>query len=158
MPWCSGPMPEPAGVLVRKIRERGMKFPDPGLRACRTSRFPQGRGPSRRGGHRHLSLRSATGKIRSTWISESGMSAFREDPDAYAVHSYDGTTMPVEAIRKAGLNRYRIRDKMASMRHWDGISGEIILDEALSNRRPVTVATVKNGRFVFGIPHLDNVF
>ena len=60
--------------------------------------------------------------------------------------------MTVEAIRKAGLNRYLIRDQLASMRQWDGISGEIILDEALSNRRPVTIATVKNGRFVLAFP------
>jgi hypothetical protein len=66
--------------------------------------------------------------------------------------------MTVEAIRKTGLNRYLIRDELASMRHWDGISGEITLDEALSNRRPVAIATVKNGKFVFGTPHLDNVF
>ena len=32
-----------------------------------------------------------------------------EDPTVYAAHAYDGAKMVIEAIRKAGLNRYRIR-------------------------------------------------
>jgi ABC-type branched-subunit amino acid transport system substrate-binding protein len=66
--------------------------------------------------------------------------------------------MTIEAIRQAGLNRYRIRDAMASMTHWDGVSGPIDLDLALSNRRPVTVTTVKNGQFVFGLPKMNRTF
>jgi len=66
--------------------------------------------------------------------------------------------MAVDAIRKAGLNRYLIRDALGAMRQWQGISGEITMDEALSNRRPVTVATVKGGRFVFGIPKMNRTF
>jgi hypothetical protein len=66
--------------------------------------------------------------------------------------------MTVEAIRKAGLNRYRIRDVLAELRHWDGVSGPIDLDEALSNRRPVIAASVKDGKFVFGIPKMNRTF
>ena len=66
--------------------------------------------------------------------------------------------MTIEAIRKAGLNRYRIMDTLSSMKHWDGASGPIDLDEAWSNRRPVTPAIVKEGKFVFGLPKMDRTF
>ena len=66
--------------------------------------------------------------------------------------------MTLEAIKKAGLNRYRIRDAMEATRHWQGITGEINMDDVYTNRRAVTVATVKDGKFVFGIPKVDRLF
>jgi branched-chain amino acid transport system substrate-binding protein len=83
---------------------------------------------------------------------------YHEAPDAYAVHAYDGTQVVIEAIEKVGLNRYKIRDELEATRHWQGITGEINMDDVYTNRRPVTVATVKDGTFVFGIPKLDRVF
>jgi len=83
---------------------------------------------------------------------------FGEPPNAYAAHSYDGTQMVIEAIRRAGLNRYRIRDVLSEMRHWDGVTGEIIMDDVYTNRRPVCVATVKHGEFVYGLTKVDRLF
>jgi branched-chain amino acid transport system substrate-binding protein len=147
-----------AGVLVKKIREAGMKFP---ILACERIVHPEflkAAGKAAEGVIATYPFDPNSKNPRYLDFVKRYRERFGEDPDVYAVHSYDGTMMLVEAIRKAGLNRYLIRDQLASMREYEGISGEILLDEALSNRRPVTVATVKNGKFVFDTPHLDNVF
>jgi hypothetical protein len=66
--------------------------------------------------------------------------------------------MMIDAIRKAGLNRYRIRDVLSEMRQWEGVTGPILMDDVYTNRRPVSVATVKDGKFVFGLTRFDHLF
>ena len=66
--------------------------------------------------------------------------------------------MVVDAIRKAGLNRYLIRDALAEMTHYEGVTGEIVMDDAYSDRGPVTLATVQRGRWVFNEPKVARAF
>ncbi len=149
---------EAAGVLVKHIRAAGMKFP---ILACERivhREFLKAAGDAAEGVIAMYPYNPESENPRYLDFVKRYREKYGESPDAYAVHSYDGTVMAVEAIRKAGLNRYLIRDQLASMREWEGASGEIVLDEALSNRRPVVPVTVKNGRFVFGVPHMDNLF
>ena len=76
------------------------------------------------------------------------------EPTVYATHAYDGIWMVMKAIREAGLNRYLIRDALAAVKRYEGITGEIIMDDAYSDRGPVTLATVRQGRFVFNEPQV----
>jgi len=147
-----------AGALVKKIRERGMKFP---IFACERIVHPEflkAAGKAAEGVVATYPFDPNAKNPKYAEFAKRYEERFHEKPDCYAVHSYDGTMMTIEAIRQAGLNRYRIRDAMASMTHWDGVSGPIDLDLALSNRRPVTVTTVKNGQFVFGLPKMNRTF
>jgi len=77
-----------------------------------------------------------------------------EDPDTYASHAYDGARMLVDAIRQAGLNRYRIRDALAAVHRYEGVTGTIVMDKVHSDRGAVSLATVRSGAFVFGEPTL----
>jgi branched-chain amino acid transport system substrate-binding protein len=83
---------------------------------------------------------------------------FGRDPDTYAAHSYDGTNMVIAAIRQAGLNRYRIRDALAEMKTYSGVTGEIAFDDVYSDRGPIVMVTVRGGEFVFNEPKPERVF
>ncbi len=147
-----------AGALVKKIRERGMKFP---IFACERIVHPdflKAAGPAAEGVVATYPMDLESQEPKYLEFVKQYEERFHAKPDCYAVHSYDGTMMTIEAIRRAGLNRYRIMDTLATMKHWDGVSGPIDLDDALSNRRPVTVATVKDGRFIFGLPKMNKTF
>ncbi len=149
---------EPAGALVKQIRDRGMKFP---IFACERIVHPdflKAAGKAAEGVVAVYPFDPEAGNPKYVEFRKRYEDRYHEAPDCYAVHSYDGTMMTVEAIRKAGLNRYRIRDVLAGMTHWDGVSGPIDLDEALSNRRPVIAVSVKDGKFVFGIPRMNRTF
>ena len=149
---------EPAGALVKQIRDRGMKFP---IFACERIVHPDFLKAAGKAAEGVVAMYPFNPEARNPKYAEFRKryeERYHTVPDCYAVHSYDGTMMTVEAIRKAGLNRYRIRDVMAEMRHWDGVSGPIDLDEALTNRRPVIAASVKGGKFVFGIPKMNRTF
>ena len=83
---------------------------------------------------------------------------FGAEPGVYAAHAYDGTRMVIQAIRQAGLNRYRIRDTLAEMKRYQGVTGEIVMDDAYSDRGPVIMATVKGGRWVYNEPQVTARF
>jgi len=149
---------EPGGLLVKALRRAGVNVP---IYACDRVIHPE--------------FFKAVGKYAEGVVAVSPYNPdaddpktrkfkkdFKErwgiDPDAYAAHGYDAVVMIVEAIRKAGLNRYRIRDELAKMRRYHGVTGEIVLDDAYSDRGPVVMATVRNGKFVYGEPKVTQVF
>jgi ABC-type branched-subunit amino acid transport system substrate-binding protein len=74
---------------------------------------------------------------------------FGELPDAPAAHGYDGMSMLIEAIRRSGLNRVRIRNELAAVREYEGVSGPIVFDNTFNDVGPVYLGTVRNGRFEY---------
>jgi branched-chain amino acid transport system substrate-binding protein len=69
-------------------------------------------------------------------------------PDYAAAHAYDAARLLVAAIRKAGLNRARIRDAVAELSGFEGASGRISWDNLGQNTRAVRLGTIQRGRAV----------
>ncbi len=150
--------PEPAGLLVKSMREAGMKIPVVACERIINPAFLKAAGSAAEGVIATSPFNPTDKNPRLVEFTKRYQERFGEPPNAYAAHSYDGTQMVIEAIRKVGLNRYRIRDVLSEMRHWDGVTGEIIMDDVYTNRRPVCVATVKDGKFVYGLTKVDRLF
>jgi branched-chain amino acid transport system substrate-binding protein len=76
---------------------------------------------------------------------------FNDEPEAYAAYAYDGMTMLLGAIEKAGLNRGRIMDALREyqLQGYDGVSGRAQFDRTLNNIAPVSLARVERGKFVY---------
>lgn len=74
---------------------------------------------------------------------------FGELPDAPAAHGYDGMSLLINAIRRSGLNRVRIRNELAAIREFEGVSGKIVFDNTFNDVGPVYLGTVRDGRFEF---------
>ncbi|HID77573.1 MAG TPA: ABC transporter substrate-binding protein [Planctomycetaceae bacterium] len=68
------------------------------------------------------------------------------EPDYAAAHTFDAVNLVIEAIRRAGLNRTRIRDAVAQLSPWGGVTGTIVWDPVGSNTRPVALGTIRDGR------------
>ncbi|MBT3346193.1 MAG: ABC transporter substrate-binding protein [Gemmatimonadetes bacterium] len=141
-----------AGHLIRAIRAAGIDVP---VYACDRVLHP-------------LFLESAGGAAEGVIAAspfvpdteavsyQAFRSAYRqkvgEEPTIYAGHAYDGTKMLLAAIGRAGLNRYRIRDALAAVQRFPGVTGTITMDRVYSHRGPVSLATVRQGVFVYGDP------
>jgi hypothetical protein len=54
----------------------------------------------------------------------------------------------VAAVRKAGLNRARIRDAVAELAPYSGVTGMVQWDRLGSNTRAVALGTIKGARVV----------
>jgi len=90
---------------------------------------------------------------------------YGQEPDVFAAHAYDGMNMLIEAIRKVGLNRVLIRDVLTDLKTfqgYQGVTGKVLFDGSWNNVRPIFMAEVKNGRFIFSpAPKLekrDNIY
>ncbi len=70
-----------------------------------------------------------------------------EEPDAYAAHAFDGMNLVLEAVREAGLNRVRIRDALAAVERYHGVTGPIVFDNTFNDVGPVYLARVVDGAF-----------
>jgi ABC-type branched-subunit amino acid transport system substrate-binding protein len=67
-------------------------------------------------------------------------------PDYAASHAYDSTHLLVAAIRRAGLDRAKIRAALAELSPWKGVSGTIRWDEIGRNSRGARLGTIRNGQ------------
>ena len=66
---------------------------------------------------------------------------FKEEPDTYAAHAYDGMNMLIWATQVAGLNRAKIRDVLAyRTKPWPGVTGDIPLSAVLDDLGDVYLA------------------
>jgi branched-chain amino acid transport system substrate-binding protein len=80
---------------------------------------------------------------------------YHTDPDAYAAYGYDGMSMMIDAVAKAGLNRGAIMDAFREYgaHTYEGVAGQSKFDYTLNNIAPVKLARVEHGQFVYGMPY-----
>ncbi len=74
---------------------------------------------------------------------------FGEKAETLAAHAYDGMNLLIRAIRKAGLNRVRIRDELTGFKTFRGVTGTIAFDVTGNDIGPIWMAEVRNGEFHF---------
>jgi branched-chain amino acid transport system substrate-binding protein len=85
--------------------------------------------------------------FKANYIKKFGM-----EPDVFAVHAYDGMTIILQAIQKAGLNRALIRDVLTDMKTfqgYEGAAGKIIFDATWNDIGQIYMSRVTNGKFEF---------
>ncbi len=72
---------------------------------------------------------------------------FGEEAETFAAHAYDGMTVLIEAIRRAGLNRVRIRDELYALETHRGVTGTIPFDARLDDLGPIWMVEIRGGEF-----------
>lgn len=70
-------------------------------------------------------------------------------PTISSAYIYDGTSMVLEAIRRAGTDREAIKDTLAAMKDYGGVTGNITFDEMGNRRGPLRLIRVTKGDPVF---------
>lgn len=79
---------------------------------------------------------------------------FNQEPETYASHAYDGMRMLIQAIENAGLNRAKIRDELAKIKTYPGVTGKKEFDPVYNNITPAVLAVLEKGKWVF-YPHQE---
>jgi branched-chain amino acid transport system substrate-binding protein len=74
---------------------------------------------------------------------------FGMKPDLYAAYGYDGANLMMEAIDHAGPNRFRIRDYLANLDTWSGVTGPMRFDGRWDNIAPFAIASFLDGQWHF---------
>lgn len=124
----AAPTSEP---LVGKLRARGFGQPIfsplPGADMFR-------QGPEPRGGGLLVVAPGHWATAEGQAFERAYGTAYGQRPAAVAAYAYDGSMVIVEAVRRAGLDRGRIRDALADIDYERGITGRVRFDER-GNRR-----------------------
>jgi len=149
---------EAGGTLVRRIREAGLDMPIFACDRVLDPRFLEAAGDAAEGVVAAVPSEPDPERPAYGRFVEAYREAYGEEPTLYAAHGYDGARMVIEAIRKAGLNRYRIRDALAAVDDFPGVTGDIVMDLVQTNRGRVSLATVRNGRWVYNEPQVTRAF
>ena len=69
-------------------------------------------------------------------------------PDTFGALGYDAARLLADAIRRAGKPESQaIRDALAGTKDFQGVTGEISIDEKRNASKSVLVITIKNGKF-----------
>ncbi|HYG34497.1 MAG TPA: ABC transporter substrate-binding protein, partial [Clostridia bacterium] len=86
------------------------------------------------------------GDTNATYFLERFSAEHHRPPDYTAALTYDATRLLIEAIRRAGLNRSRIREMLIELSPWTGIAGRIHFDGTGQNQRNnLCMGTIQNG-------------
>ena len=71
------------------------------------------------------------------------------EPDIYAAYGYDASQLLIQAINKAGPNKYRVHDQLTNLNEYRGVTGYMRFDGRWDNIAPVIIAQCKQGKWEF---------
>ena len=140
--------PGPTGAAVKALRDAGIDCTVYGPDRAVGPEFLEQAGEAAEGFVFTYPLDPRADDERQRTFRDRYRERFAEEPDANACFTYDGTRLLIDAIRKAGLNRARIRDALYEVRTYEGVSGTIRFDRTQNNVTPVILGHVEKGRFV----------
>jgi ABC-type branched-subunit amino acid transport system substrate-binding protein len=141
--------PVGAAKALRQLRAAGSQVPVFGPARLGFDRFLEEAGEAAEGVVVATTLNPSSTRTQWQEFQQRFRARFGELPDAPAAHGYDGMGMLIEAIGRAGLNRVRIRNELAAVREYEGVSGPILFDNTFNDVGAVYLGRVENGEFVF---------
>ena len=139
--------PRETGLAVRQARELGMRTDIFGFDRLNQASFLEAAGEAAEGVVAAASMNPDSEDAAWIDFKKSYRERWGEDPEMFAAHAYDGMVLLIEAVRKAGLNRARIRDALFDLRTHRGATGTMVFDTNMSDVGTVWLGTVKGGRF-----------
>ena len=141
--------PEDIGYAVSEVRKAGIKAQFFGFDRVKEDGFLKNAGPAAEG--MTITYFSNPDRPDKPWTEfiERYQKRWGHKPDVYAAYGYDGARLMIEAIEHAGPNRFRVRDYLANLDEWDGVTGHMIFDARWDNIVPISFAEYKAGKWVF---------
>lgn len=141
--------PQEAGRIVRQMRAMGMRQPVLGPDRLVSPTFLELAGPAAEGTVATYLYNPELDDPVLQRFNRRYQARFGETPETFAAHAYDGMTLLLDAVRKAGLNRVLIRDWMLGLKTYRGVTGTKVFDARHDNLAPIWMAEVRDGKFVF---------
>jgi branched-chain amino acid transport system substrate-binding protein len=144
--------PEDIGFAAARFRQAGLKAQFFGFDRLKEDGFKNQAGAAAEG--TVITYFFNPNRTDKPWVEfvQRFQRRWGEKPDIYAAYGYDGAKLMVEAIDHAGPNRFRIRDYLANLEEWDGVTGHMIFDGRWDNIVPISLAEYKNGQWHFQPP------
>lgn len=139
-----------AAVILKQLRARGMKQPYFCSDRAVSKEFTDLAGEAAEGVTAGYPWNPRSGNPRFAAFRQRFVERFKEEPDTYAAHAYDGMNMLIWATQVAGLNRAKIRDILATRsKPWPGVTGDIPFSAALDDAGEVFLSRYEKGEWKY---------
>jgi branched-chain amino acid transport system substrate-binding protein len=137
-----------AGRAVRALRAAGLTQPVYGPERLADPAFAEAAGDAADGAV--FTYPYDPRRSDPAWVSFVARyrARYGRDPDPVASYAYDGTRYLVQAIREAGLNRVRIRERLFAHDTADFVTGPARFDTTHNNVVPSLFGHVEHGKTV----------
>lgn len=143
------------GLILNRMRELGMDYPvftsDRGVNPL----FIETAGKNAEGIVMTCQYNPKADNPQLKHFQKAYKERFGIEPDVFAAHAYDGMNMTINAIHEMGLNRALIRDYLTSLKSYQGITGEILLDGSWNDVGRIYMVEVKDADFHFNLATWD---
>jgi ABC-type branched-subunit amino acid transport system substrate-binding protein len=141
--------PDDIGRFAKQFRQEGIQARFFGTNLLMDDRFLQNAGEAAEG----MTITYFFDLARQDPLWGRFVARFKErwghEPDAYAAYAYDGAQIMINAVQRAGPNRWRIRDQVCNLDFYQGVTGWMQFDAIGNNIAPVPLARFEHGRWVF---------
>jgi branched-chain amino acid transport system substrate-binding protein len=141
--------PEDIGNYAAQFRKAGVKAQFFGFDRLKEESFAKAAGSAAEG--TTICYFFNPERTDKPWLDfvERFQKRYGEKPEIYAAYGYDGARLMIQAIDKVGPNRFRVRDYLANLDEYDGVTGHMIFDARWDNIVPVSTAHYRQGQWQF---------
>lgn len=148
----------PAANILRQMRALGLGVPVFGSHRTIGNAFLERSGPAAEGFTAVFPYDDVRASRQLKEFGERFLHKYGSVPDQFAALAFDGMSVLLQSISKAGLNRARIRDVMSSLSRYEGITGVQLFDPNNKNITPMYLATVEDGRIKYRCYGMDRPY
>jgi len=143
-----------AGPAAAQLRAAGVKAAFFGFDRLVDPEFVRLAGPAAEGARATYFFDSEKKDPAWTAFRQRFQARYGGPRDIYAGYGYDAARLFIEAIDKAGPNKYRVHDQLAGLDQYRGVTGDMRFDGRWDNIAPVVTAECREGRWRFepGVP------
>ncbi|MFY9551025.1 MAG: ABC transporter substrate-binding protein [Thermoanaerobaculia bacterium] len=139
-----------AGLIARQARSLGLTAVLLGADGWDSPKLVEIGGSAIEGAYlsNHYSVDDPSPRVRR--FVEAYKGRYGAEPDSIAASTYDTVGMLADAITRAGSTEgRRVRDALASIKDFPGVTGTITMDADRNPIKPVVILKVEGGRFRF---------
>ena len=139
----------PAGLILKQMRELGMKQPVFGSARVVGDDLFRIAGPAAEG--LEVVYPYDANRDDPAWVgfNQRFRAKYNANSDIFSALAFDTMNILLDQIRRAGLNRGMIRDALYSVEHYKGVTGEMVFDPNAKNIAPLFLGKVKDGRIIY---------
>jgi branched-chain amino acid transport system substrate-binding protein len=141
--------PSETGPAAVQLRAAGVKAAFFGFDRLVDPEFAKLAGPAAEGATATYFFDPEKQGAAWTGFKQRFQARYGQQPDIYAGYGYDAGRLMIEAINKAGPNKYRVHDQLAALDEYTGVTGRMRFDGRWDNIAPVVTAQCRQGRWQF---------
>lgn len=137
-----------SAFIVRQAREMGMNMPIFGGDGMAISSFIDLAGIHADGVVLTYPFYPPRGGDAAKQFIKEYAAVYGTEPDSFAAHAYDAVLLVRDAIDRSDGSGPGVRNALAQIREYNGVTGKGGLDEFGNETRPVLLAQIQGGTFV----------